>query len=159
MGVSIERIIETRIQEAAAAGAFRNLPGEGRPLVISQEDELAGDNRLGYKLLRDNGLLPSWLMLAREIEAEQEALARLDERHERLCATARLGRDWERFMPAIERLRREAEGAARQLRRKQDRFNHEAPSIRLERPGLWVERYMERFDCRVSSEIGGEGAS
>ena len=62
-----------------AAGAFDNLPGRGKPFVWNNEAEsAAGDNWLGFKLLRDGGYLPEWLNLGREIEIDLEALAVID---------------------------------------------------------------------------------
>ncbi len=151
--VSYEELVESRIQEALSAGAFRNLPGEGRPLRSWDEEQLAGDQWLGFKVLRDAEMLPEWLLLAREIEQHRETLDQLDQRHENLVLAARQAGRWERLMPVVQQLRAEFEHEARTLRRKQDRFNHDAPNIRLERPGIWVEYHLERLDSRISCPI------
>ncbi|MDZ7729128.1 MAG: DUF1992 domain-containing protein [Dehalococcoidia bacterium] len=151
--MSLEEIIESRIRDAMSAGRFSNLPGEGRRQRFDPAENLSGNNWLGYKVLRDGGMLPAWLLLAREIEREQEELARLDEEHEALVRAARETGDWPRFYPGIARLRRIYEESARALRLKQDQFNVEAPSIRLERPGIWIEYHLDRLDSRISSPL------
>ncbi len=146
-------MIESRIQEAMSAGVFRNLPGEGKPLGSNEAEKLAGNQWLGFKVLRDADLLPDWLLQARDIEKRQERLAELDARHGRLVEAARESGEWHRFMPGIDQLRRDYERDARELRRRQDRFNHDAPSVRLERPGIWVEYHLERLDSRLSCPV------
>lgn len=144
--MSLEKAIEGQIQEAMASGAFANLPGEGKPLAWNSEAEArAGDNWLGFKMLRDGGYLPEWLNLGREIELDLEALSLVDQNHQDHCDGAATPDDWMRFGPAVDRLRASYEKKAREIRKKQDRFNHDAPGIRTQRPGIWVERHLERL--------------
>ena len=147
--MSLEDLIESRIREAVAEGAFDNLSGAGQPLRFRDEDALAGDNWLGFKVLENGGLLPEWLMLAKEIEADREALRRLDARHAEAVDLAMSSGDAPAHASSIRERRDAFESAARALRRKQDRFNHDAPSIRLERPAIWVEHHLARLDARV----------
>lgn len=145
------RLVEDRIREAAENGAFADLPGAGKPIDLDQSDNLAGDNALGYRMLRKANMLPAWLDLAKDIERRWQELDRLDARHETLVAHfARTG-DWERGAPLIAAARNAYETAARALRREQDRFNMDAPGIALERPGIWVEYHLERLDRRVAA--------
>ena len=157
-GVSFEKAIEGQIQEAMAAGAFSNLPGEGRPLAWSLAEQQAGDNWLGFKMLQNGGYLPEWLNLGKEIELDLERLAVLDRNHAEYCEGARVPSDWERIGPAVDRLRLKYEDLARAIRKKQDRFNHDAPGMRSQRPGLWVEHHLERL-IRRERQAGrpGEG--
>jgi hypothetical protein len=149
--VGIEEVIESRIQEAMKAGVFSNLPGEGKPLVFDKAEQLAGDQWMGFKLLRDASLLPEWLMLAKEIERSVNELAEIESRHGAHVAMARETGDWERYFPAILHERERFVQLARETRAKQDQFNFDAPSVHLERPGIWIERRLERMDARVSS--------
>jgi hypothetical protein len=146
--VSLEKMIESRIQDAVAAGLFSGLPGEGRPLAATEDEGLAGDNWLGFKMLKDANILPAWLELAKEIETDSRALDAIDARHAEWVDLARGSGNWERYRPAIERLRTQFGERARALRLKQDRFNVDAPGIRLERPGIWVEHHLERLEAR-----------
>jgi hypothetical protein len=45
-------------------------------------------------------------------------------------------------------LRAKYEKGAREIRKKQDRYNHDAPGFRTQRPGLWVEYHLERLTTR-----------
>ena len=141
-----ERGIEGAIQEAMAAGAFKNLPGEGKPLRFSsQEQALAGDNWLGFKMLENGGYVPEWLNLGKEIETDLEALALIDRNHQEYCETAVASGNWQVVAPAVDRLRQGYEKKAREIRKKQDRFNHDAPGIRTQRPAIWVEHHLKRL--------------
>lgn len=150
--MSLEKAIEGQIQEAMASGAFANLPGEGKPLAWnSQAEAQAGDNWLGFKMLKDGGYLPEWLNLGREIELDLEALDRIDQNHKDYCGGAATPGDWTRIAAAVDRLRASYEKKAREIRKKQDRFNHDAPGIRTQRPGLWVEYHLERLSSREAN--------
>ncbi len=143
--MSLEQIIESQIQDAMAAGAFDNLPGAGKPLPFTDLEKLAGENWLGYKVLQNGGLLPEWLGLAREIELEHEALAALDARHAELVEAAAVSGDWPHFATGLGYLVGKYEERARELRKKQDRYNVSAPGVRTERPAIWVEFHVERL--------------
>jgi len=155
--MGLEKTIEGAIQEAMAAGAFKNLPGEGKPLAFSrQEQTLAGGNWLGFKMLENAGYMPEWLNQGKEIERDLEALAVLDKNHQEYCDSAAGPADWQRIGPAVDRLRARYEEKARELRKKQDRFNHDAPGIRSQRPGIWVEYHLERLQKRERAAGRGE---
>ncbi len=135
-----------------AAGAFNNLPGAGKPLPSTREQQaFAGDNWLGYKLLENGGYTPEWLNLGREIELDLEKLEVLDRNHREFCESAHSEADWARVGPAVDRLRAKYEEKAREIRKKQDRYNWDAPGHRTQRPGLWVEYHVERLVTRERS--------
>ena len=149
MDKSIDDIIEERIREAMAAGAFDGLRGAGRPLRADPADALTGDQWLGFKVLQNGGALPAWLELAKEIEIERQAFKGIDCRHAECVERAAASGDWARYGAAIRRLRADYGRTARALRAKQDRYNLEAPSLALERPGIWVEHLLSRLDERL----------
>jgi hypothetical protein len=157
--MSIERAIESQIQDAMAAGLFDNLPGAGKPLAFGHSDGLAGDNWLGFRVLQNGGMLPEWLNLAKDIERDRERLDRLDAEHAALCQAAARHGGWDGFSDAISRLRARYEELARSLRKRQDRFNHDAPGIRSQRPGIWVEYHLERLDRRARDAGAPEDSS
>jgi hypothetical protein len=94
----VDLIAESKIAEAARAGAFDNLPGAGRPLDLDFDRMVPEDVRIAYRILRNSGFLPP------ELEARREAAnlrslqgpRRLDARrslsaqHPRPTATLRL---------------------------------------------------------------------
>lgn len=56
-----------KIREAQLRGEFDNLPGAGKPLP---EDELRGvpeELRIGFKLLKDAGMLPEEMQLRKDM--------------------------------------------------------------------------------------------
>ena len=65
--------IEEQIRAAEERGEFRNLRGLGQPLNFDV-NPYAGENALGYSLLKNNGYAPAEIELAREIRQEQECL-------------------------------------------------------------------------------------
>ncbi len=60
-------IANEKIREAQLRGEFNNLPGAGKPLP---EDELRGvpeELRIGFKLLKDAGMLPEEMQLRKDM--------------------------------------------------------------------------------------------
>lgn len=152
--MSYLRIVEDRIREAREKGVFDALPGAGKPIEFDERDTLAGDNALGYRMLRRANMLPAWLDLAKDIERRHRELERLDARHEAAVNYAARDRDSVRGAQLIAAARRDYELAARALRLEQDRFNLDAPGIAVERPGIWVEYQLERLDRRAAVALG-----
>jgi hypothetical protein len=56
-----------------AAGAFDNLPGEGKPLNLLRNPYLDPSLDLAYGLLKNNGFAPDWITRDKEIREESEA--------------------------------------------------------------------------------------
>jgi len=66
---------EEKIQEAMRNGEFDDFPGKGKPLV---PDDMAGvpeELRLGFKLLKNAGMIPEEMMLRKEMVSLEELLA------------------------------------------------------------------------------------
>lgn len=70
--------IRRAIDEAAEQGFFENLPGSGKPLDLSDEDNpfIPDDMRLAYRILRNAGYSLPWIELRKEIEAQTVRLER-----------------------------------------------------------------------------------
>ena len=67
-------LAEKRIRKAIEAGQMTNLSGEGMPLVLDDDAKTPPHLRLAYKILRDNGLAPEWMLLGKELEEQQARL-------------------------------------------------------------------------------------
>ena len=67
-------IAERKIQEAMEDGAFENLAGAGQPLVLEENPWEDPAQRMGHRLLRNNGFAPRWIEEGKDIES---AAARL----------------------------------------------------------------------------------
>lgn len=141
--------VEAQILEAVEAGHFDNLEGAGRPLRSLGADRFAGDDRLGFAVLSNNGFLPAWLQLGKEIEALQAEIARIREGHAVLVRRSSESGDWGFYATHIRARRDEFERRARLLRARQDQFNYDAPGPATQRPGIWVEYHLERLDTAV----------
>lgn len=142
-------LVESRIREAMEAGAFDNLKGAGKPLPDRRHEQLAGDDWMGFHILQNGGMLPAWLGLAREIEHELTLLERIRERARHVISAAAASPDWSPWRRSYAAARADFEAHARRVRRKQDRFNFDAPSIGVERPALWVEFELEKLDAEA----------
>jgi len=66
-------LVEQRIQDAMAAGAFDNLRGEGKPLTLLRNPYLDPSLELAYGLLKNNGFAPEWIVRDKEIREELAA--------------------------------------------------------------------------------------
>lgn len=120
---SWESLTERLIREAQGSGAFDDLPGQGRPLVL-EDDSLVGEMALAHHLLRNAGLAPPW------IEADKE-VRELDRRVASLLAQAEGAPSSSRA-----RLARELDHLADAHDAAVTRLASLAPSSRLHRPRL-----------------------
>jgi hypothetical protein len=66
-------LVEARIREAEAKGAFDNLPGEGKPLPKDPLEGLPYDDRIAALIHKIAGSAPEEVELIREIAALRDA--------------------------------------------------------------------------------------
>lgn len=147
--MSLDKAIESQIQDAIAAGAFENLPGAGKPLPAADHEQMARESWLGFKILQNGGMLPQWLGLGQEIEGDFERLAQLEMQFASLVELCARTGEWGRNEPGLRHAFGRYHDHARDLRKKQDNFNLNAPGIRSERPGIWVEHHLGRLRGRL----------
>ncbi|MBP2664414.1 MAG: hypothetical protein H6Q71_2362 [Firmicutes bacterium] len=67
------RIAEQKIQEAIEQGELDNLPGKGKPLIFD-DAQIPQELRSSYKILKNNGVLPTEMALKREIVSLESLL-------------------------------------------------------------------------------------
>lgn len=72
-------LINARIREAEQDGAFDNLPGAGKPLPQVDDPE----NALLNRLVKENGGVPEFVSLSRELAALREELRETGDRTRR----------------------------------------------------------------------------
>ncbi|MBB3109481.1 hypothetical protein FHS18_001533 [Paenibacillus phyllosphaerae] len=77
-------IAEERIKEAIADGAFDNLPGKGKPLVMEDLSHVPEDMRMSYKVMKNAGFLPPEMQLSKEMVTLQDMLALCTTEEERV---------------------------------------------------------------------------
>lgn len=79
MAHPLEDIIDARIRAAQADGAFDDLAGQGKPLKPEDDPE----NALINRLIRENGGVPEFVSLSRELERLRAELAETGDRTKR----------------------------------------------------------------------------
>ena len=78
-----DRIIEERIRRAQQKGEFENLEGTGKPLIFENDDHVAGELRLAYKILKNADCLPPEVELKKEIERTEDLLIGMEDTAEK----------------------------------------------------------------------------
>jgi len=72
--MSFDKLVEAAIQEAMARGEFKNLPGQGKPINLTEYFNTPEDVRVAQVMLKNAGMVPSG-MVPLEIELLQEIAA------------------------------------------------------------------------------------
>lgn len=74
----IDQIVEERVKQAQAAGEFDNLPGRGEPQVLDDDSMIPESLRVGYRILKNHGLIPQELQWQQEIQSLEALLRRIE---------------------------------------------------------------------------------
>jgi Domain of unknown function (DUF1992) len=77
------RIVEERIREAQKEGAFDDLPGKGKPIVLEDMSMVPEDLRVAYHLLKNAHVLPPEAELQKEIHTLQDLIKYIEDDDER----------------------------------------------------------------------------
>lgn len=77
--LAFERLAEEKIREAIAAGAFDNLPGQGKLLDLTEPPGMRPEDRLGYLALKNGGFLPEYLQWRKELETALQEVAQFEQ--------------------------------------------------------------------------------
>lgn len=99
----LAKIAEQKIREAMERGEFDNLAYHGKPLTL---DELAGVPdalRMGYKILKNAGVLPPEMQLKKEMLALQDLINACNNDAERDTMRRQLNEKTLRFNMMLER--------------------------------------------------------
>jgi len=73
--MAFERIAELKIREAMQAGEFDNLPNAGTRLDLDEYFTLPAHMRMAYSVLKSADCLPEEVILLKEIDRLETALA------------------------------------------------------------------------------------
>ncbi len=133
VGPTWESLVERQIREAMEAGAFDELPHQGRPIPL-EDDAAAGTWALAHRMLRNAGAAPPWIEADKEVRAR---LAELDVAVARGAAAHGASRD--RRVRDIGRLVVAVNAAV-------ERVNAEAPTDRQHRRPLMLDEVIRRLD-------------
>ena len=92
VGMGWHSLIDEKIRQAQEQGAFDNLPGAGKPLILD-ENPYAGDRAMAFNFLKSHGMAPREIELGREIDqvlAQADALLQELQRKREVLAHKRL---------------------------------------------------------------------
>jgi hypothetical protein len=84
------KIVEERIRKAQKRGEFKNLEGSGKPLDLLEDQMVAEELRLAYKILKNADCLPPEIELKKEIQQTEELLSGMGETAEKFCTMKKL---------------------------------------------------------------------
>lgn len=108
MGDNIfENMAEMRIREAIERGQLKNLPGEGKPLVLEPVNPLEPpEERMFNKIMRTLGLLPEEIELQKEIAELKNRLEACEQGEERDALKKKLSETVIRYNVIMEKRRK-----------------------------------------------------
>jgi len=150
------QLIQKQIEEAQEQGILDNPGFHGKALDLSENPFVPEDQRLAFKLLKDNGLSPAWIADGKEIReliegaiatlksahnVFKETLNRLDQRVDIDAIYARQAAyvSWDK---ARERFRE----SAQKINKLIETYNLRVPISSLQRLYFNPERELERLD-------------
>lgn len=136
---SWETLTERLIREAQESGAFDDLPGQGRPLVL-EDERYAGDMALANHVLRNAGAAPPWIETDKEARRQIELIEALLAQAARSAAGAgpRLERELDRLADTYDESVLRLEGMAPTAQQQRTRLDRETLRRRL-RDALTVD--------------------
>ena len=68
------KIVEERILKAQKKGAFKNLSGTGKPILLEDDRHIPEDLRLAYKILKNADCVPPEIELKKQIRRTEDLL-------------------------------------------------------------------------------------
>ena len=89
--MGFDLVVEEKIREAIRQGAFDDLPGAGKPLVLDDDRMVPEDLRMAYRILKNAGFVPPELETRREaVDLRRLIEAGIEDDVERRRALTRL---------------------------------------------------------------------
>lgn len=77
-------VADEKIREAMRRGEFDDLPGKGKPLPPDNMAGVPEELRLGFKMLKNAGMLPEEMLLRKEMVTLEDLLATCRDAGERV---------------------------------------------------------------------------
>ncbi|GAX91190.1 DUF1992 domain-containing protein [Effusibacillus lacus] len=120
----LEKIAEEKIREAIENGEFKNLPGKGKPLNLEDLSTVPEDLRMGYKIMKNAGVVPEEMQLQKEILSLHDLLNCCHDDQERELLKKKLSEKMLRFNSLMEKRKMPGTSAFRTYQSKlYDKFN------------------------------------
>jgi len=101
--MSFDKLVEAAIQEAMARGEFKNLPGQGKPINLTEYFNTPEDVRVAQVMLKNAGMVPLEIELLQEIAAYKELLNNAQSQGEKEKLRKVVGEKQLRFNLLLER--------------------------------------------------------
>jgi hypothetical protein len=90
----LRTLADQRIEQAMDEGMFNDLPGQGKPLDLGDDQNTPEDLRLAHRMLKSHGFAPMWIEARKDFDGEQQRLeqwlAAINRRWPTLSEPARL---------------------------------------------------------------------
>ncbi len=138
-----QALVEQRLQEAMANGAFDHLPGRGKPLDLNSNPYLEPGQELAFGLLKNNGFAPEWIERDKEIRRELEAArSQLQLAWQRRRDGSAGEASWQAAVASFE-------AHLTKINRQIDDFNLIVPIVSKQRARLRLDRELHRLEKEV----------
>ena len=102
---------EERIRQSIQNGDFENLPGKGKPLELDDLSGVPEDLRMGYKILKNAGMVPEEVQLKKDMLKLEDLLACCIDEQERTSLQSKLTEKELRFNQLMEKRKMRSTGA------------------------------------------------
>ena len=136
-----QALVEQRIQEAMANGAFDNLPGAGKPLRLNENPYQQPGQAWTFDWLKRNGFAPEWVERNKSIERELEtARTRLEATWQQYKNDPTYESNWQ---AAVARF----ENTLHKLNKKIDDYNLVTPTLSAQRNHIHLESELRRINA------------
>lgn len=111
-------LAEERIKEAMKNNEFDNLPGKGKPLPKDDLAHVPNELRIGYKILKNAGMVPEEVQLKKEMLQIEDLIAYCHDEHEREHLKKKLNEKLIRFNLLMEKRKIGSTGAYKRYQSK-----------------------------------------
>ena len=85
------RIANNKIDEAIKEGKFDNLPGQGKPLDLSDDEHIPPEMRLAFRIMKNAGVSPIEVSLRKELNNLKEELKHTHSQEQRTKLEREIG--------------------------------------------------------------------
>lgn len=86
----VDSLAEEHILAAIRRGEFDDLPGQGQPLILEDDNAVPDELRVGYRILKNAGCLPPGVALRKEIREVESLLNQVETSDELRTVRGRL---------------------------------------------------------------------
>ncbi|WP_102347780.1 J-domain-containing protein [Bacillus sp. Marseille-P3661] len=96
-------LVEQRIKDSIKNGEFDKLPGKGKPLNFDDDSAVPSELRMGYKILKNAGMVPEEVQLKKDMLKLEDLIACCKDLEEKEKLNKRLNEKLLRFNMLMEK--------------------------------------------------------